>query len=94
MARHALRNPRGLTTGPIPYGRTTFDISFDLLENRLAVTTGENGAFSSALDGLPVAESYRRLFERLRTLGISDTTHNKYTHSNDCSRKVAGLPQS
>jgi hypothetical protein len=60
---------RGLTTGPIPYGRTTFDISFDLLENRLAVTTGE-GAFSFALDDLPVAEFYRRLFEGLRSLEI------------------------
>ena len=59
----------GLTTGPIPYGRTTFDISFDLLENRLAVTTGE-GAFSFALDDLPVAEFYRRLFEGLRSLEI------------------------
>jgi hypothetical protein len=58
---------RGLSTGPIPYGRTTFDISFDLLENRLAVTTGE-GAFSFALDDLPVAEFYRRLFEGLRSL--------------------------
>jgi hypothetical protein len=60
---------RGLTTGPIPYGRTTFDISFDLLENQLAVTTGE-GAFSFALDDLPVAEFYRRLFEGLRSLEI------------------------
>ena len=60
---------RGLTTGPIPYGRTTFDISFDLLENRLAVTTGE-GAFSFALDDLPVAEFYRRLFEGLTSLEI------------------------
>ena len=60
---------RGLTTGPIPYERTTFDISFDLLENRLAVTTGE-GAFSFALDDLPVAEFYRRLFEGLRSLEI------------------------
>jgi Family of unknown function (DUF5996) len=60
---------RGLSTGPIPYGRTTFDISFDLLENRLAVTTGE-GAFSFALDDLSVAEFYRRLFEGLRSLEI------------------------
>jgi hypothetical protein len=61
---------RGLTTGPIPYGDTTFDISFDLLENRLAVTTSEGGAFSFALNDLPVAEFYRRLFEGLESLGI------------------------
>ena len=61
---------RGLTTGPIPYADTTFDISFDLLENRLSVTTSEGGAFSFALDDLPVAEFYRRLFEGLRSLDI------------------------
>ncbi len=61
---------RGLTTGPIPYGGTTFDISFDLLENRLVVTTSEGGAFSFALDDVPVAEFYRRLFDGLGSLGI------------------------
>ncbi len=61
---------RGLTTGPIPYGQTAFDISFDLLENRLAVSTSEGGAFSFAIDDLPVAEFYRRLFEGLGSLGI------------------------
>jgi hypothetical protein len=43
---------RGLATGPIPYGGTSFDIAFDLLANRLAVTTSEGGAFSFALDDL------------------------------------------
>jgi Family of unknown function (DUF5996) len=68
---------RGLTTGPIPYGRTTFDISFDLLENRLAVTTGEGGAFSFALDNLSVAEFYRRLFEGLESLEIDASINTK-----------------
>jgi hypothetical protein len=47
---------RGLTTGPIPFGGVTFDVSFDLVENALVVTTSEGGAFSFALDDLPVAE--------------------------------------
>ena len=68
---------RGLTTGPIPYGRTTFDISFDLLENRLAVTTGEGGAFSFDLDELPVAQFYRKLFEGLGSLGIDASINPK-----------------
>ena len=68
---------RGLTTGPIPYGPATFDISFDLLENRLLVTTSEGSAFSFALDDLPVAEFYRRLFEGLGTLGIDASIHTK-----------------
>ena len=49
---------QGLTTGPIPYGDTTFDISLNLLENRLAVTTSEGDAFSFAPDDLPGAEFY------------------------------------
>jgi hypothetical protein len=39
---------RGLSTGSIPYGpygSATFDISFDLLENKLAVTTSDDGGF-------------------------------------------------
>ena len=63
-------SPRGLTTGPIPYGYTTFDISFDLLGNRLVVSTSDGGGFSFALDDLPVARFYRKLFDGLRALGI------------------------
>lgn len=62
--------PRGLTTGPIPHSAGTFDISFDLLENRLAVTTSEDGQFSFALHDLPVAEFYSRLIGGLGSLGI------------------------
>ncbi len=61
---------RGLSTGPIPYGNMTFDISFDLLENRLCVTTSDEGGFSFALGDLAVAEFYRRLLDGLRWLGI------------------------
>src|SRR5918995_858305 len=64
---------RGLSTGPIPYGpygSATFDISFDLRENRLVVTTSEGGAFSFALDDLPVAEFHRTLLGGLASLGI------------------------
>jgi hypothetical protein len=71
---------RGLSTGPIPYGpygSATFDISFDLLENELAVTTSGEGEFSFALDELPVAEFYRRLFDGLRSLGIDAAINTK-----------------
>lgn len=63
-------SPRGLTTGPIPYGYTTFEISFDLLDNRLVVSTSDGGGFSFALDDLPAAGFYRKLFDGLRALGI------------------------
>jgi hypothetical protein len=68
---------RGLSTGLIPYGNITFDISFDLLENRLSVTTSDEGVFSFALDDLPVARFYRRLFEGLRWLSIDTAINTK-----------------
>jgi len=60
----------GLTTSPIPYRNITFEISFDLLDNRLVVSTSEGEGFVFALDDLPVAEFYARLFEGLRSLGV------------------------
>jgi hypothetical protein len=63
-------SPRGLRTSPIPYGHISFEISFDLLDNRLVVSTSEGGGFAFALDDLPVAEFYRRLVDGLGTLGV------------------------
>ena len=62
--------PRGLTTGPIPYAAGTFDISFDLLDSRLVITTGEGTGFDFPIDDLPVAQFYGKLFEGLDSLGI------------------------
>ncbi|QIN78408.1 hypothetical protein GBA65_07580 [Rubrobacter marinus] len=69
--------PHGLTTGPVPYRAGTFDLSFDLLENRLLATTSEGGAFGFALDDLPVAEFYGRLFDGLGFLGIEASINTK-----------------
>ena len=62
--------PRGLTTGPIPYAVGTFDISFDLLDGRLVVTTSEGTGFDFPIADLPVAGFYGKLFEGLDSLGI------------------------
>ena len=69
--------PRGLTTGPIPYAAGTFDISFDLLNNHLAVTTSEEGEFSFALDDLPVADFYSSLVGGLDSLGVEASINTK-----------------
>jgi hypothetical protein len=63
-------SPRGLRTSPIPYGNTTFEISFDLLDNRLVVSTSEGAGFTFALDDMPVAEFYRKLVDGLGILGV------------------------
>jgi hypothetical protein len=68
---------RGLTTGPIPYGDTAFDITLDLLDNRLVVSTNEGGGFAFGLDDLPVAEFYGRLMGGLRSLGIDASINTK-----------------
>jgi hypothetical protein len=77
---------RGLSTGPIPYGphgSATFDISFVLLENKLAVTTSDDGEFTFPLDNLAVAEFYRRLFDGLQPLGIDAAINTKPFDLND-----------
>jgi hypothetical protein len=69
---------RGLSTGPIPYGNMTFDISFDLVDNnRLALTTSSGDELSFTLDDLPVAEFYSRLFGGLESLGIKAAINTK-----------------
>lgn len=62
--------PLGLTTGPIPHAAGTFEVSFDLLESRLAVVTSGGGGFEFGLKSLPVAGFYERLFSKLGSLGI------------------------
>jgi hypothetical protein len=61
---------RGLTTSPIPDEHITFEISFDLMDNRLVVSTSKGEGFAFAMDDLPVAEFYRKLFDGLGTLGL------------------------
>jgi Family of unknown function (DUF5996) len=68
---------RGLTTSPIPYRNVTFEISFDLMDNRLVVSTSEDEGFVFAMDDLPVAEFYRRLFDGLGALGIDVSINTK-----------------
>ena len=68
---------RGLTTSPIPYGAGVFEISFDLLENRLEVLTSEEGEFGFALDNLPVADFYGNLMGGLESLGIDVSINTK-----------------
>jgi Family of unknown function (DUF5996) len=68
---------RGLTTSPIPYRNLTFEVSFDLIDNRLVVSTSEDGGFAFAMDDLPVAQFYQRLFDGLGALGIDASINAK-----------------
>ena len=61
---------RGLTTGPIPYGRTNFEVSLNLMDNRLEAHAGNGGSFGFALEDLAVADFYRKLVDGLAALGV------------------------
>jgi hypothetical protein len=62
---------RGLTTSPIPYddGRT-FDVSFDLTDHRLIVSTSEGDARTLPLVAQSVADFYAVYKATLGSLGI------------------------
>jgi hypothetical protein len=64
-------NARGLTTGPVPFQSTVFEIQFDFQRHVLLITTGGGGSVSRPLRAESVADFYRGLTEALRSLGIA-----------------------
>jgi hypothetical protein len=62
--------PRGLTTGPLPYGARTFRIDFDFHDHRLAVDTSDGERRTIPLSARPVAEFYRELMQALDALAM------------------------
>ncbi|HET8893044.1 MAG TPA: DUF5996 family protein [Gaiellaceae bacterium] len=62
---------RGLTTGPLRRGDTTFEITLDFVDHELVVRTsdGKNRAFP-LVDGLSVAEFDAQLHSALVELGV------------------------
>jgi hypothetical protein len=77
--------PRGLSTGPVPHPSGTFDLSFDLLDNRLVARTSDGEGFSFELDDLPVAEFYRGLLGGLGSLGVEVAINPKPFDLDDAS---------
>jgi hypothetical protein len=61
---------RGLTTSPIPDGRRTFEVAFDFIDHRLAITDSDGGSFIRPLEAMSVARFYRELMTGLSGLGI------------------------
>jgi hypothetical protein len=58
--------PRGLTTGAIPHGQRTFDLTFDFTSHELVVTVSSGERFALPLrDGMSVADFYARLMKAL-----------------------------
>jgi Family of unknown function (DUF5996) len=67
---------RGLTTSPIPYRGTTFEVQFDLVHHRLEVRTADSER-AFALSPKSVAAFYRELFTLLHGVGIDVSINPK-----------------
>ena len=62
--------PRGLTTSAMPYEDKSFTIDFDFLSHKLIVETSFNDGFSFNLEPMTVADFYKKLFGKLKEIGI------------------------
>lgn len=61
---------RGLTTSAIPHGTRVFQLDFDFIDQRLALSTSDGAARSLPLEPQPVATFYRKLMSALDELGV------------------------
>jgi len=64
-------NPRGLTTGPVPYGQGIFEIQFDFQKHAVEIRTSEGTRASRPLKAESVAGFYSGILECLASLGIA-----------------------
>jgi hypothetical protein len=65
--------PRGLTTGPIPYGERTFQIDFDFLDHQLHVATTDDETRRIQLASRSVADFYQETMSTLAALRLPAT---------------------
>jgi hypothetical protein len=68
--------PRGLTTGPIPWGGETFDVEFDFIGHRLVIRLSSGSVKMLPLRAQSVATFYREYMDALAALGIHVTIHS------------------
>lgn len=61
---------RGLTTSPMPHGQRTFQIDFDFIDHGLSIRASDGGQESFALTPCAVADFYREVMARLRSMGL------------------------
>src|SRR5438105_11462499 len=64
---------RGLTTSPIPYQDSTFEVDFDFIGHNLFIQTSEGTSKAMPLIPRSVADFYREFMEALRSLKINVT---------------------
>lgn len=62
---------RGLTTRPIPYKDTIFEIEFDFIHHVLSIRTSEGHHELIKINNVSVSEFYKSVFSTLKSLGIN-----------------------
>ena len=62
--------PRGLTTSPIPYKNSIFEVNFDFIEHNLFIVSSEGTTKTMPLIARSVADFYWEFMASLRSLGI------------------------
>ena len=63
-------NARGLTTSPIPYGNTPFELWFDFIDHQLVLQTSEGSRRVLPLAPRSVADFYKEVMGMLQSAGI------------------------
>jgi hypothetical protein len=77
---------RGIGTSPIPTGDEILEIDFDFIGHRLAARTSRGDETGFALRPMSVAAFHTRVFELMRTLGVSVTI-------DDMPSEMVGVPR-
>jgi len=65
----------GLTTGSMTYPDGVFQIDFDFIHHVLNITTSAGGMAKVELYPRTVADFYRELFEKLKSVGVDASIH-------------------
>ena len=62
--------PRGLGTGPIPYGADSFQLNFDFVDHDFVIAASDGGRARLPLKAQPVADFYAEAMTQLAALGF------------------------
>ncbi|MCD6044588.1 MAG: hypothetical protein K0R40_4191 [Burkholderiales bacterium] len=63
--------PRGLTTGPVPYGERVFQIDLDFVDHELLLQSSDGSGSRFALEPQTVADFYARVMRALEKLDLA-----------------------
>jgi hypothetical protein len=63
--------PRGLSTGPIPYGERVFQIDLDFVDHELLLQSSDGSGSRFALEPQTVADFYARVMRALEKLDLA-----------------------